>query len=83
MTDGMDRREFVRLAAVGGALGLASSGLPAMGSPSPKAKLISPGCRRSRVKVARLYVGVPKAHYPKSFLQNEAYVGAPAASPVF
>jgi len=64
MTDGMDRREFVRLAAVGGALGLAGSGLPAMGSPSPKAKLISPGCRRSKVKIARLYVGVPKAHYP-------------------
>ena len=27
-------------------------------------KLISPGCRRSKVKIARLYFGVPKAHYP-------------------
>jgi hypothetical protein len=26
--------------------------------------LVSPGCRRSKVKVAKLYLGVPKAHWP-------------------
>ena len=27
-------------------------------------RLVSPGCRRSKVKVARLYIGIPQAFYP-------------------
>jgi hypothetical protein len=30
----------------------------------PVTTLISPGCRRSKVKVAKLYLGVPNAHWP-------------------
>jgi hypothetical protein len=35
-----------------------------MGGAPRSPKLISPGCRGTKVKVARLYIGVPKAHYP-------------------
>jgi L-fucose isomerase-like protein len=33
-------------------------------APSSLTKIISPGCRRSKVRVAKLYLGVPKAHWP-------------------
>jgi len=58
---------------VGGAL-LCLGGLPTLagGSESRALKLISPGCRRSKVKVARLYLGVPKSHYPNPGLDLAA-----------
>ena len=34
--------------------------------------LISPGCRRSKVKVAKLYLGKPKAHWPTPEMDVEA-----------
>lgn len=60
----VNRREFMQLAAAGSAFGLAGSSVSVFGAGPTRSKLISPGCRRSKVKVARLYVGVPKAHYP-------------------
>ncbi|MFA4028581.1 MAG: hypothetical protein GDYSWBUE_000597 [Candidatus Fervidibacterota bacterium] len=39
-----------------------------------KQKLISPGCRRSMVKVAKLYLGVPRAHWPTPLLDLNAEV---------
>ena len=59
------RREFVQLA-VGGTLLCLNDGVPRLWAAEAAASpvLISPGCRGSKVKVARLYVGVPKAHYP-------------------
>lgn len=33
-------------------------------SPPSITTLVSPGCRRSKVKVAKLYLGVPNAHWP-------------------
>jgi hypothetical protein len=68
----MNRREFVQttlgstLACLGGP-GLAAI---ALGQQGPG--LISPGCRRSKVKVARLYLGIPKAHYPNPAMDLDA-----------
>jgi len=60
MKDGMGRRAFLQVSAgtaillgAGGAFG-ASAGIP----------VISPGCRTLKVKVARVYMGIPKAHWP-------------------
>ena len=77
MKTGMDRRTFLQMAAVGGAVSLVCSGVPAFGAAPealPKAsRLISPGCRRSKVKVARLYMGTPQGAWPtpKLDLQEE------------
>ena len=77
MKTGMDRRTFLQMAAVGGAVSLVWSGVPAFGAAPealPKAsRLISPGCRRSKVKVARLYMGSPQGAWPtpKLDLQEE------------
>lgn len=64
MREGVNRREFMKLAAVGGALYVGSAS--ALGSESSErtSTLISPGCRTSRVKVGRVYLGIPEAHYP-------------------
>lgn len=37
-----------------------------------RTSLISPGCRRSKVKVAKLYLGTPKAHWPTPLLDLKA-----------
>lgn len=73
MQTSIQRREFIQLT-VGGTLGcLGGMSLPGIGlvggprclaeGPSA-AKIISPGCRGTKVKVARVYLGLPKAHYP-------------------
>ena len=64
MKNSISRREFVKVTAVGGALCIAGSNIMASGSGGETSTLISPGCRKSKVKVGRLYVGVPEAHYP-------------------
>jgi hypothetical protein len=53
------RREFLQLSLAGTALGLGASNLGAVGADSRGSRLISPGCRRTRVKVARIYLGGP------------------------
>ena len=64
------RREFLTAVAVGGAMGLAAAGCgsQAARSAAPAAALapglVSPGCRTSKVKVAKVYLGRPKAHWP-------------------
>ncbi len=60
----ISRRDFVKLAATGGALCIGGSGLFASHSYGNASTLISPGCRKSKVKVGRLYLGIPQAHYP-------------------
>lgn len=68
----MDRREFIQTTAgIAAALSIAKS---TFGGELQKQKLISPGCRRSRVKVAKLYLGVPKAHWPTPLLDLNAEV---------
>ncbi|MBM4018522.1 MAG: hypothetical protein FJ288_09385 [Planctomycetes bacterium] len=57
------RRDLLKVAAAGGAMYLAAGcGGPAARSAGPA--LISPGCRTSKVRVAKLYMGKPKAHWP-------------------
>jgi hypothetical protein len=65
---GLDRRRFLQrsLVAAGGcAFCMHAGNLLALPSTrTTTTNLISPGCRRSKVKVAKLYLGVPKAHWP-------------------
>lgn len=67
MSGQINRREFLELTA-GGALCFAGAGLFAGQARAAGTKLISPGCRRSKVKVARLYMGVRGAHWPTPLL---------------
>jgi len=64
----IERRDFLKLAAAGSAICLGASPFcpsrAAAGSP-----IVSPGCRKSKVKVARIYLGKPKAHWPKPTLE--------------
>ncbi len=76
MTEGMRRRLFLQRFGAAVAAGL----LPSVGAPSEPAQsikttLISPGCRRSKVKVAKLYLGTPKAHWPTPLLDLNAERG--------
>jgi hypothetical protein len=65
---GLNRRQFIQLAAAGGAVCLAGPRLWPFSGGLQSSPLISPGCRRSKVKVARLYVGIPESHWPKPTL---------------
>jgi hypothetical protein len=64
MSGQIHRREFLELTA-GGALCWAGAGLFAGRARAVGTKLISPGCRRSKVKVARIYMGPKRALWPK------------------
>ncbi|NQT83161.1 hypothetical protein HQ563_09065, partial [bacterium] len=64
MKEAISRREFMRLAAAGGGLYIGGSSVFGYGARRKKSRLISPGCRTSKVKVGRIYLGIPEAHYP-------------------
>jgi hypothetical protein len=71
MKKNMDRREFLKLSGAGGAFCLAGPGILTGGMiPRRQAseKIISPGCRGSKVKLAKLYMGLPNPHWPKPTL---------------
>lgn len=59
------RRDFLKTAIAGSALCLGCNGrmrTPGTGPCGPactKAGLVSPGCRRSKVRVAKVYAGTP------------------------
>jgi hypothetical protein len=72
----MNRREFIQAAVGGAAVCLGGPRLAVFAAAPNEPKLISPGCRRSKVKVARLYLGIPKAHYPTPDLDLPAEVKA-------
>ena len=57
MKNHVNRREFLELTLAGGALCLAGSGRFSFAADAAGIKLISPGCRTSKVKVARLDIG--------------------------
>ncbi len=61
----VSRREFMQLSAAGGFLCLAALGLSALGAGQAGSKLISPGCRGTKVKVARFYMGTAGGLWPK------------------
>ena len=71
---GLDRRSFLRqslFVAGGCACCLQAGSLFGLATPLTTT-LISPGCRRSKVKVAKVYLGVPKPHWPTPKLDVEA-----------
>lgn len=74
----LKRRDFLKISAAGGAAcavpggllktgGAVKSQLPVSASTLAPG-LVSPGCRRSKVKVAKLYMGLPNPHWPKPSL---------------
>ncbi|UCG50171.1 MAG: hypothetical protein JSU94_10345, partial [Phycisphaerales bacterium] len=71
MKNKIDRREFIQLATAGGAVCLASPGIFALSADTRRSTLVSPGCRRSKVKVARLYMGTSHGLWPKPNLDLE------------
>jgi len=74
MIEPMPRRQFVQ-AALGGTLCcLAGPDVLTFSSGPQVPRLVSPGCRRSKVKVARLYLGLPRAHYPNPAIDLAAEV---------
>jgi len=68
----INRREFLQLTAAGSALCLAGIGCQRQMVLSRKSpRLISPGCRRTKVKVARIYMGTSHGLWPKPKLDLE------------
>jgi hypothetical protein len=68
------RREFLGCVAAGGALclGLAGCEGPIVRTAGPA--IVSPGCRKSKVRVAKLYIGPAKGHWPTPVLDFQAEV---------
>ena len=74
-TSSLNRRSFLgqTLALAGGcAYCLHAGNLFALSTPAGLTTLVSPGCRRSKVKVARIYLGTFKAHWPTPQMELEA-----------
>lgn len=73
MDNDIQRRTFLQLTLAGTASGLGLSCMagPAAAGPPP---LVSPGCRRSKVKVARLFMAHPQGLWPKPKLNLEEEV---------
>jgi hypothetical protein len=70
----INRRDLLKFAAAGSAVFLAGQGMSAFGERWQRSKLISPGCRRSKVKVAKIYIGIPQSHYPNPDLDLQKEV---------
>jgi L-arabinose isomerase len=76
MKKNIERREFVRLATAGSIMVFAMpvfSGIPGImkSGDSKGSKIISPGCRGTKVKVARLFMGNHVGLWPKPDLNLE------------
>lgn len=69
------RREFIQLTAAGGALCLAGPALSAFGAGQRGSRLVSPGCRGTKVKVARFYMGTSQGLWPKPKLDFKSEIG--------
>jgi len=70
------RREFLKAAAAGGALCFVVPGCGTGGVPGRRTGIISPGCRKSKVQVAKLYLGRPVAHWPTPQLDLKTEMAA-------
>jgi len=64
MENKINRRDFLQVTAAGSAAYLAGPKILALAANPRGSRLISPGCRRSKVKVAKIYMGIPQSHYP-------------------
>ncbi len=67
------RRKFLQCAFASSLFGLAGGRGPEAPAQGGR-KIVSPGCRRSKVKVARVFLGIPRAHYPNPAIDPEAEV---------
>jgi len=66
MKKSIKRRDFIKITAAGSALYLSNPGMPAFDLKFSRGpKIISPGCRGTKVKVARLYMGNSQGLWPK------------------
>ena len=70
----LKRREFLQVAAAGSALCLGAGGVAGAPAALGGSAIISPGCRRSKVKVAKLYLGIQKALWPTPKMDLNAEV---------
>ena len=57
MKEQINRRQFIKYAAAGGTIYAGGSSILAFGANRNASGLISPGCRGTKVKVARIYMG--------------------------
>ncbi len=64
MTQEIPRRSFIQLSIAGSALFLGASAFLSNRATAQPPVLVSPGCRKSKVKVAKVYLGKPNAHWP-------------------
>jgi len=66
MKNKIKRRKFLQLTAAGSTLYLDTSNIfPFSSSQKKESRLISPGCRKTKVKVARIYMGTLHGLWPK------------------
>ncbi len=63
MKNQINRRDFLQKTIAGATLCLFRPNILAFGADTNVRKLISPGCRRSKVKVARIYLAEPKGQW--------------------
>lgn len=75
MKENMNRRQFMQRGAAGSALCLGYPGILALGASSRGSRLVSPGCRRTKVKVARIYMGTSHGLWPKPDLNFRDEIG--------
>ncbi len=64
MSQKINRREFLQVTAAGGAVYFAGTS-PLVAAQARGTSLISPGCRKSEVQIARLYIGTKAGLWPK------------------
>lgn len=64
MSESLNRRNFIQLSAAGGALFFGASTILAHRAHGGSPLLVSPGCRSSKVKIAKIYLGKAKPHWP-------------------
>jgi hypothetical protein len=78
MLNEIKRREFLQIAAAGTTLGVEAPNLRAFDATVRGSKPISPGCRRSKVKVARLYMAntEPQHNWPKAHLNFQEEIAS-------
>jgi len=65
------RRQFLRAATAAGVMGLAGLGCQGPARRGAVPALVSPGCRTSKVRVARIYLGRPGGLWPTPTLDLE------------
>ena len=64
----INRRDFLKVTAAGSTLFFAGPGIFSTFAHQNHSKLISPGCRGTKVKVAKIYMGLSQPHWPKPTL---------------